>query len=86
MPFTAISDQEVERGRYIYEALLEEEVTDEKEFFENLTKARDMMLVNCAELDAQGDTEKWLFYATVFLGIGMMLRERIEIYEELIGD
>lgn len=86
LPYLAVSDQEIERGRYIYEALLEEETVDEKSVFDVMLSARNTCLANCSDLKPDGDNEKWLFYATCFLGIGMMMRERIEIYEEIAGD
>lgn len=86
VPYIAHSDQEIERGRYIYEAMLEEDSADEKAYFDTLLKARDYCMDLCQQLDQKGDEEKWLFYSAVFLGLGMMMRERIEIYEEVVGD
>jgi hypothetical protein len=86
LPYLAHSDQEIERGRYIYDAMIEEDKLDDQKCFSTLLKARDYCMDQCQKLDPQGDEEKWLFYSAVFLGVGMMIRERIEIYEEVAGD
>lgn len=84
VPYIAHSDQEIERGRWIYDAIIEE--TPEPACFDVLLQARDHCVALCQALNPKKDEEKWLFYSAVFLGIGMMIRERVEIYEEVSGD
>ncbi|MFO0202020.1 MAG: hypothetical protein ACK528_02715 [Alphaproteobacteria bacterium] len=86
VPYTAHSDQEIERGLWIYDAILEGSKINDQMCFNTLLKARDYCMDLCQKLDRKGDEEKWLFYSAVFLGVGMMIRERIKIYEEVAGD
>jgi len=84
LPFLAESDQELERGRFIYNEITGESGDDK--CFKTLIQVRDHVMNLAKELKENGDDERWLFYASVFVGVGQLLRERIELYQEAPND
>lgn len=80
LPFLAESDQEIERGRYIYSEITGQHGDDM--CFRTLIRVRDHVMNLAADLKEKGDDEKWLFYASVFIGVGQLIRERIDLYQE----
>ena len=80
VPYVAHSDQEIERGRYLYAAVAE--VAGDKICFEAMMQTRSQVMDLAQKLDPDADNERWLFYACVFYGIGTLIRERIGFYTE----
>jgi len=79
LPFIHSSDQEIERGRFLYEAVAEDE--GDLYCFQRLIQAVEYCMENARKLDPKADSDRWLFYAALFYGAGMLLRERIDHYQ-----
>lgn len=76
----AESDQEIERGRFIYNEITGEQ--GDQVCFTTLIRVRNHVLNLAGELKENGEDEKWLFYAAVFVGVGQLIRERIDLYQQ----
>ena len=79
LPFLHHSDQEIERGRFLYSAVAEDE--GDKFCFEKLLQAVEFCMENARKLDPKEDQDRWLFYAALFHGAGCLLKERIDYYQ-----
>lgn len=75
----AEADQEVQRGRLLYEAVCAE--NGDKVCFSSLMDSRDISMELCRQLQPDKDGEKWLFHAAVFYGVGMLIREHVAFLE-----
>ena len=74
------SEQEKERGSLLYDAVAESEGEDF--CFDCLLVVAEKCRQACEQLDPDDESEKWLFYSSVFYGVGQLIQRRLEIYQK----